>query len=84
LTRFSPTAPHGWDRSLRDCSLEMVAKKYLDVELDKSWRTSFDHGWGITPEQINYAVNDVKVLSGIFEKQKKKLKDKGLVGRGGS
>ncbi len=65
--------------SLRDCSLEKVAKKYLDIELDKSWRTSFDQAWGITQEQADYAANDVKVLPGIFEKQKKKLKEKGLV-----
>jgi DNA polymerase-1 len=64
---------------LRELGLQNLAKKYLDIELDKSLRTSFSPGQELTPEQVQYAALDVKVLEPIFRAQKKKLKGQGLV-----
>jgi DNA polymerase I len=55
------------------CSLKAVAKKYLNVEMDKTEQTAFKKGQDLTEDQIKYAVNDVEVLEGIFEKQKLEL-----------
>jgi DNA polymerase I-like protein with 3'-5' exonuclease and polymerase domains len=64
---------------LRELSLQNLAKTYLEIELDKSLRTSFSPGQELTPEQIEYAARDVQVLEPIFRAQKKKLKEQGLV-----
>ena len=61
------------------CSLKAVAKKYLGTEMDKAEQTSFKVGQDLTENQIRYAVNDVEVLSGIFEKQKLELLQAGLI-----
>jgi DNA polymerase I-like protein with 3'-5' exonuclease and polymerase domains len=65
---------------LRKLSLENLAQKYLNIELDKTLRTSFEKGQRLTPDQIQYAAWDVEVLEPIFQAQKKKLKELGLVG----
>jgi len=65
--------------TLRGCSLEVLALKYLGITLDKDLQTSFHFGANVTQDQINYAEKDVTVLSGIFEAQKKQLEAKGLV-----
>jgi DNA polymerase I len=61
------------------CSLKAVAKKYLNIEMDKAEQTGFKKGQDLTEDQIKYAVNDVEVLSGIFEKQKLELLQAGLI-----
>ena len=55
------------------CSLQAVAKRHLGTEMDKGQQTTFKVGQDLTEDQIIYAVNDVEVLSGIFEKQKMEL-----------
>ena len=61
------------------CSLKAVAKKYLNVEMDKSEQTGFKKGQDLSENQIHYAVNDVEVLEGVFEKQKLELLQAGLI-----
>lgn len=61
------------------CSLKAVAKKYLDVGMDKSEQTGFKKGQDLSEDQIKYAVNDVEVLQGVFEKQKLELLQAGLI-----
>ena len=60
-------------------SLKAVAKKYLNVEIDKTEQTSFRKGQDLTESQIRYAVKDVEVLEGVFEKQKLELLQSGLI-----
>ena len=55
------------------CSLKAVAERYLGTEIDKTEQTGFQLGQDLSEGQIKYAVNDVEVLSGIFEKQKLEL-----------
>jgi len=53
-------------------SLEYVARKYLNRELDKSLQKSFLQMRpmeAFTDEQLNYAATDVDVLFGIYDKQ---------------
>ena len=52
------------------CSLQAIAKRYLNIEMSKEEQTSFKVGQDLSEEQLKYAVNDVDVLPGIFEKQK--------------
>jgi len=62
-------------------SLKTLAKKYLDLDLDKSVRDSFIQMPAMqmfTPEQLEYAAKDAEILFGIREEQKKALKEKGL------
>ena len=61
------------------CSLKAVAKKYLNVEMDKTEQTGFKKGQDLTEDQVKYAVNDVEVLEGVFEKQKLELLQAGLI-----
>ena len=56
-----------------DCSLQAIAERYLNIEMDKSEQTTFKVGQDLSEEQLKYAVNDVDVLPGIFEKQKMAL-----------
>ena len=60
-------------------SLKAVAKKYLNIEMDKTEQTGFRKGQDLTESQIKYAVDDVEVLEGIFEKQKLELLQAGLI-----
>ena len=52
------------------CSLQAIVKRYLNIEMSKEEQTSFKVGQDLSEEQLKYAVNDVDVLPGIFEKQK--------------
>jgi DNA polymerase I-like protein with 3'-5' exonuclease and polymerase domains len=60
-------------------SLEVICKKYLNIDVDKSQQTSFKCGAEFTGDQIRYAALDAAVLLPIYEIQKKKLADEGLV-----
>lgn len=60
-------------------SLRYLAKKYANVELDKTFQTSFRTGKPLTSAQLAYAAQDVKVLQTVFQKQKKELNDAGLI-----
>lgn len=54
-------------------SLKGLAKRYLDIDIDKSIRGEII--WrGLDEEVIEYAANDVAFLEGIMEEQTKKLK----------
>jgi DNA polymerase I-like protein with 3'-5' exonuclease and polymerase domains len=64
---------------LRELGLENLVRKYLGIDLDKSLQTSFKPGQEFTAEQIEYAAMDVKVLGPIFQAQKAKLREQGLV-----
>ena len=58
-------------------SLAFVAKKYLDIDLDKTERASFlntAYGQKLTKEQIEYAGDDVVFLEAILEKQMKEIR----------
>lgn len=62
-------------------SLKALAKKYLDIELDKDIRESFFDmrpGELFTGEQIKYAAQDAEVLFGIMEAQQAELAKHGL------
>ncbi len=61
-------------------SFEDLAKKYLDVELDKKVRQSFlavGNG-SFTERQIKYAAEDVQYLFPVYELQKTALEEKQL------
>jgi DNA polymerase-1 len=60
-------------------SLEVISGKYLNIDIDKSHQTSFKYGSELTDEQISYAALDTAVLLPIYEIQKKKLADAGLI-----
>ena len=60
-------------------SLKAVAKKYLNIEMDKGEQTGFRKGQDLTEDQIRYAINDVVVLEGIFDKQELELSKAGLI-----
>lgn len=59
--------------SLRELGLKYLSKKYLEFDLDKSLSTSFKPGEELSPKQIRYASDDIKVLEPIFNIQKKKI-----------
>lgn len=69
----------------RDISLQAIAKKTLNLELDKSIRESFydpkskAYRGVFTKEQIEYAAKDVQVLSQIFERQYRELIKENIV-----
>lgn len=55
-------------------SLESLVEKYIGVKLDKSSISNFidldiSNGFEVTEEMVNYAVNDIKYLHEIREKQ---------------
>jgi DNA polymerase-1 len=64
----------GYSDSDRDVSLKGIAKKYLDVELDKEIRGKI-HSEGISDRVIIYGCNDVKYLGKIKELQLLKIKE---------
>lgn len=52
-------------------SLKTLAQTYLNIELDKSLQVSFVGGSGpLTPEQIEYAKEDARILFPIMMEQK--------------
>ena len=68
-------------RDLSGFSLAALAKRYLDVTLDKTARASFidmKPMAAFTQEQFDYAREDTGVLIGIYEQQKVKLEELGL------
>jgi len=59
-------------------SLAGLCKKYLGKELSKAEQTSFRLGADLTQEQIRYAVEDVRVLPAIMQRQAAAIKEHGL------
>lgn len=70
--------------SRRNASLKDIAKKYLDITLDKDWES---YNWEnlslthieFTKRHLTYAANDVLILFPIFEKQFARIKEENLV-----
>lgn len=58
-------------------SLQSLAKKYLNLELDKTEQTSFKNG-ELSTNQLAYAAKDVTVLGPIYERQSETLLKAGL------
>lgn len=60
--------------------LDILAKKYLNVDLNKDTRNSFINATShvFTQEQLDYAADDTKVLFGIREQQLKIIEEQGL------
>jgi DNA polymerase I-like protein with 3'-5' exonuclease and polymerase domains len=59
-------------------SLKALAKRYLNLEMDKTEQISFRDG-NLTQKQLDYASNDVIVLKPIHEKQLDALTEAGLL-----
>lgn len=69
------------DEAWSSTSLKTLAKKYLDIELNKDVRESFINMGSIeafSDEQIGYAAKDAEILFNIRYNQQKQLEDKGL------
>lgn len=69
------------DEAWSSTSLKTLAKKYLDIQLDKTITKSFTEMpsmGAFSEEQLQYAAMDAHVLFGIYEEQKKLLEEKGL------
>lgn len=69
------------DESWSSTSLKTLAKKYLDIELDKDIRQSFINMPSMqmfTDEQLQYAAKDAEILHSIYEQQIEQLAQKGL------
>jgi DNA polymerase-1 len=63
----------------RRVSLEETAQRYLKkYTKDKSQTTTFEYGVPLTPEQMEYLVNDVSVLIEVADKQAPLLTQQGL------
>lgn len=64
----------------KQSSLQVVAKRRLDVELDKTVRATFTQGdiQELTPAQLEYAIKDVLVLPEIRKQQLKEVSENGL------
>lgn len=60
-------------------SLGALARKYLNHDLKKDEQTTFTEA-DFTQAQIEYAVNDVKVLEPIYKRQIEELKKSDLLG----
>lgn len=54
--------------------LKDLVLRYLGKHMDKEEQTGFMHGVPLTPEQINYAANDLKYLPLIHKQQMAKIK----------
>lgn len=60
-------------------SLYAVAKKYLEIELDKAMQTSFiGHKGDFSDEQLAYAAADVRDPIKILQRQSQEIKSAGL------
>jgi DNA polymerase-1 len=66
---------------MKRASLEYLAKKYLDRDLDKSVRKSFvgQSRSVFTEKQITYAAEDVEILFPIMEQQKIRAEEQNLM-----
>lgn len=62
----------------RENSLEAIARRYLDIQLDKQVRKTFENTNRITKKQLEYAALDVLVLFPIFRKQFSRLQKEKL------
>lgn len=62
----------------RENSLEALALKYLDIQLDKNIRDTFGRAPKLTPKQLEYAALDVLVLFPIFKIQFRELQKEKL------
>ncbi|MCS3924908.1 DNA polymerase [Methanosalsum natronophilum] len=58
--------------------LQDLTNKYLGFSLKKDEQTSFKRGQELTPEQIQYAENDVKYLKTIYYAQQKLIQQMNL------
>jgi len=54
-------------------ALDDLARRYLDIELDKSLQKSFENATELSEEQIEYAAKDTVVTLQVCEQQKKNL-----------
>ena len=54
-------------------SLEGILKKYLNINLDKEFQTSFDESKTITDEQLEYVIKDVIYLHKVKELQEEHI-----------
>jgi DNA polymerase-1 len=68
----------GLDHENRKLSLDALAKKYTDGELDKTIRGDI-HFLGLSKKVVRYAADDVKYLEGIMDKQLIELESKDLL-----
>jgi DNA polymerase I-like protein with 3'-5' exonuclease and polymerase domains len=59
-----------------ESSLKSVAKKLLGVELDKTEQTS-DWSGDVTPEMIEYAATDARILPPLYEELMRRLEKAG-------
>jgi DNA polymerase-1 len=63
----------------RENSLEALAKKYLEIELEKEVRDTFGRIGQLSKKQLEYAALDVLVLFPIFKKQYARLREEKLL-----
>ena len=63
----------------RENSLEAIALKHLNIQLEKEVRTTFNHKAALTKKQLEYSALDVLVLFPIFKIQFKNLQKEKLV-----
>ncbi len=67
----------------RENSLRAIAKKYLDISLDKNWESYDWEGSArtgrITAKQLRYAALDTLILFPIFKKQFLRIKEEELL-----
>ncbi|MEX2053832.1 MAG: DNA polymerase [Patescibacteria group bacterium] len=64
---------------LGDLSLKALARKYLELELAKEVRETFEHHLrDFTKKQLDYSATDVLVLFPIYEAQKAQLQKENL------
>jgi DNA polymerase-1 len=59
-------------------SLKDIAFRYCGVTLDKEYQCTFKIGVDLIPEQIEYALSDVKYLPEIMKQQQVKIRNLGL------
>jgi len=59
-------------------SLKATAKRFLDIDIDKTEQTS-DWGGELTSSQIEYAAEDAKILIPLYKKLNSILKEKKLL-----
>jgi DNA polymerase I len=54
-------------------SLADLARRYLNIELDKSLQKEFENATELTPELLEYAVTDADVTLKVWQEQKKHI-----------
>ena len=63
----------------RENSLAAISLKYLNIQLEKEVRTTFNHTTALTKKQLEYSALDVLVLFPIFKLQFKNLQKEKLI-----